>query len=229
MESVTLNHHIAWCFALGCRRIAIIFEGEGPVCGREGVGGSQTHGANAVMVVGDRYSSHVSPKGKRGAKISFTFPTRPWRAPRTRHVPRQKIKGQDPQGSMSSIGTFRDPGFVSGRSRLTPEPRNRTAAAAGQMVGDSMRGPAGTAWRGRHGWQPRSSVRHWCNPIPPVFTAHSCSGNLWARVSCDPVGRGGHPSPPRRRQWSPPADRRNQPRDLVNGGATAMTPWVDPP
>ena len=118
---------------------------------------------------------------------------------------------------------------VSGRSRLTPEPRNRTAVAAGQMVGDSMRGPAGTAWRGRHGWQPRSSVRHWCNPIPPVFTAHSCSGNLWARVSCDPVGRGGHPSPPRRRQWSPPADRRNQPRDLVNGGATAMTPWVGPP
>ena len=38
---------------------------------------------------------------------------------------------------------------VSGRSRLTPEPRNRTAAAAGQMVGDSMRGPAGTAWPAR--------------------------------------------------------------------------------
>ena len=125
--------------------------------------------------------------------------------------------------------TLEPKGTVSGRSRLTPEPRNRTAAAAGQMVGDSMRGPAGTAWRGRHGWQPRSSVRHWCNPIPPVFTAPICSGNFWARVSCDPVGRGGHPSPPRRRQWSPPADRRNQPRDLVNGSATVTTPWVDPP
>ena len=50
MKSVTLNHLIAWCGVLGCRRIAIIFEGEGPICGREGVGGSQTHGANAVMV-----------------------------------------------------------------------------------------------------------------------------------------------------------------------------------
>ena len=52
-----VNDHIAWCGALGCRRIAIIFEGEGPVSGREGwhrVGGGQTHWANAVMVVGNR-------------------------------------------------------------------------------------------------------------------------------------------------------------------------------
>ena len=34
MESVTHNHHIVWCGALGYRRIAIIFEVEGPICGR---------------------------------------------------------------------------------------------------------------------------------------------------------------------------------------------------
>ena len=66
MESVTLNDHIAWCVALGCRRIAIIFEGEGPVCGRKGwhrVGGGQTHGANAVMTIGDiRVMSHQKLK-----------------------------------------------------------------------------------------------------------------------------------------------------------------------
>ena len=54
MESVTLNHHIAWCGALGCRRIAIIFESEGAGMrsreGRRRVGG--THAANAVVVVG---------------------------------------------------------------------------------------------------------------------------------------------------------------------------------
>ena len=73
MESVTLNHHIAWCGDLGCRRIAIIFEGEGPVCGRAGVGGSQTHGANAVMVVGDiRVMSHQKVKGG----LTYLLPSR---------------------------------------------------------------------------------------------------------------------------------------------------------
>ena len=73
MESVTLNDHIAWCGALGCRRIAIIFEGEGPVYGREGwhrVSGGQTHGANAVMVVGDiRVMCHQ--KLKKGLHIFY--------------------------------------------------------------------------------------------------------------------------------------------------------------
>ena len=89
---MTLNDHIAWCGALGCRRIAIIFEGEGPVCGREGwhrVGGGQTHGANAVMVVGDiRVMSHQ--KVKR-ANISFTLPPRPWRPPRTHLGPNLRL------------------------------------------------------------------------------------------------------------------------------------------
>ena len=42
----------------------------------------QTHGANAVMVVGViRVMSPPKVKKKNGANIFFTFPSRPWRAP----------------------------------------------------------------------------------------------------------------------------------------------------
>ena len=79
MESVTLNHHIAWCGALGCRRIAIIFESEDPYAvGRAGVdvesAGGQTHAANAVMVAGDiRVMPHQ--KIKSGQRI-FCLPAK---------------------------------------------------------------------------------------------------------------------------------------------------------
>ena len=107
---------MVWC--LGVQRIAIIFEGEVPVCGREGVGGSQTHGANAVMVVGDiRVMSHQKVKG--GQHIF--------------HLSVKAMAGpMDPLGTQSEVDSLsgvRAPRDESGPGRTKQGPERRIRAS----------------------------------------------------------------------------------------------------
>ena len=125
MESVTHNHYIAWCGALGCRRIAIIFEVEVPVgtlCGREGwlrVGGGQTHGANAVMVVG--VIRGMSPKSKK--KMGPTYFLPPVKA---MAGPTDPLGTQSEVDSLSGVRAPRDKSG-SGKTKQVPERRIRAS------------------------------------------------------------------------------------------------------
>ena len=124
------NDHIAWCGALRCRRIAIIVEGEGPVCGREGwhrVGGGLNHGTNAVMVVGDiRVMSHQ--KVKRGQHIFYP----PAKAMAALTNP---LGTQSEVDSLSGVRTPRDEsGPV--RTKQGPEKTNQSLAGWNEALRD---------------------------------------------------------------------------------------------